>query len=71
MLELAPRGPAIREIAAQLRAHPIRRRHGLVAACDRFALHCWNGGGATASTHEMLRREAGGVRYRLLAGDAG
>jgi hypothetical protein len=65
VLELAPEAAAIRELAAALRAHP-HPSTGLLQACDRFLLHCWN---ATLSgyDHERLRRELGRVRFALKA----
>ena len=63
VLELAPEAAAIRELAALLRAHP-EPPVGVVAACDRFADHCWNGA-LRGLDHELLRRELGRVRFAL------
>jgi hypothetical protein len=64
VLELAPEAPMIRELAALLRAYPEPPSHA-VAACDRFAMRCWNGG-LHGLDHELLRRELGRVRYSLV-----
>jgi hypothetical protein len=68
VLELAPESDAIRELSALLRAHP-HPSAGTVAACDRFASRCWNGG-LWDIDHETLRRELGRVRFALVAGAA-
>ena len=63
VLELAPEAGTIRELAALLRAYPDPPSTA-VAACDRFALRCWNGG-LNGLDHELLRRGLGRVRSTL------
>ena len=65
VLELAPEAAAIRELAVLLRAHP-HPSNGVLMACDRFVLHCWNAS-LSGYDHELLRRELGRVRFALKA----
>jgi hypothetical protein len=65
VLELAPEAAAIRELAALLRTCPSPSA-GVVAACDRFVVQCWNGA-VRDLDHEQLRRELGRVRCALAA----